>query len=77
MTDVQLHVFPERPVCVCVCVCASVSQLHHRRLCSCQGMNFIAGYLVIITKDEEKSFWLMDALLGRMLPGSFFYFLSF
>lgn len=34
-----------------------------------QGMNFIAGYLIIITKDEEKSFWLMDALLGRMLPG--------
>lgn len=33
-----------------------------------QGMNFIAGYLLIITKDEEKSFWLMDALLGRILP---------
>lgn len=33
-------------------------------------MNFIAGYLIIITKDEEKSFWLMDALLGKMLPGS-------
>lgn len=32
-------------------------------------MNFIAGYLIIITKDEEKSFWLMDALLARMLPG--------
>jgi len=36
---------------------------------SLQGMNFIAGYLLIITKDEEKSFWLMDALLGRILPG--------
>ena len=34
-------------------------------------MNFIAGYLIIITKDEEKSFWLMDALLGRILPGVF------
>ncbi|XP_034048709.1 growth hormone-regulated TBC protein 1-A isoform X2 [Thalassophryne amazonica] len=34
----------------------------------CQGMNFIAGYLLIVTKDEEKSFWLMDALLGRVLP---------
>lgn len=32
-------------------------------------MNFIAGYLMIITKDEEKSFWLMDALVGRILPG--------
>lgn len=34
-----------------------------------QGMNFVAGYLLLITKDEEKSFWLMDALLGRILPG--------
>ncbi|KAF7212276.1 growth hormone-regulated TBC protein 1-A [Nothobranchius furzeri] len=34
----------------------------------CQGMNFVAGYLLIVTKDEEKSFWLMDALLGRILP---------
>ncbi|KAJ0002327.1 hypothetical protein NQD34_002123, partial [Periophthalmus magnuspinnatus] len=37
----------------------------------CQGMNFIAGYLLLITKDEEKSFWLMDALIGRILPGCF------
>uniref|UniRef100_A0A1A7W8X0 ADP-ribosylhydrolase like 1 n=1 Tax=Iconisemion striatum TaxID=60296 RepID=A0A1A7W8X0_9TELE len=34
----------------------------------CQGMNFVAGYLLIVTKDEERSFWLMDALLGRILP---------
>lgn len=40
-------------------------------LCLFQGMNFIAGYLIIITKDEEKSFWLMDALLAKMLPGTF------
>ncbi|KTF89637.1 hypothetical protein cypCar_00014073 [Cyprinus carpio] len=33
-----------------------------------EGMNFIDGYLLIITKDEEKSFWLMDALLGKILP---------
>lgn len=38
-------------------------------VCVFQGMNFIAGYLIIITKDEEKSFWLMDALLAKMLPG--------
>ncbi|XP_059208103.1 growth hormone-regulated TBC protein 1-A [Centropristis striata] len=42
---------------------------HHNPAVSyCQGMNFIAGYLLIITKDEEKSFWLMDALIGRILP---------
>ncbi|KAM4592805.1 growth hormone-regulated TBC protein 1-A [Odontesthes bonariensis] len=41
---------------------------HNLSVGYCQGMNFIAGYLLIITKDEEKSFWLMDALLGRILP---------
>lgn len=33
-------------------------------------MNFIAGYLILITKNEEESFWLLDALVGRILPGS-------
>lgn len=41
---------------------------HNPAVGYCQGMNFIAGYLIIITKDEEKSFWLMDALLSRILP---------
>nr|XP_020463599.1 growth hormone-regulated TBC protein 1 [Monopterus albus] len=41
---------------------------HNPAVGYCQGMNFIAGYLLIITKDEEKSFWLMDALLCRILP---------
>uniref|UniRef100_A0A8C5K4J4 Rab-GAP TBC domain-containing protein n=1 Tax=Jaculus jaculus TaxID=51337 RepID=A0A8C5K4J4_JACJA len=34
----------------------------------CQGMNYIAGYLILITKSEEESFWLLDALVGRILP---------
>lgn len=42
-----------------------------------QGMNFIAGYLLIVTKDEEKSFWLMEALLGRILPGVYLYLTFF
>ncbi|KAF7668270.1 hypothetical protein LDENG_00025460 [Lucifuga dentata] len=41
---------------------------HNPAVGYCQGMNFIAGYLLIITKDEEKSFWLMEALLSRILP---------
>ncbi|XP_045554341.1 growth hormone-regulated TBC protein 1-A isoform X1 [Salmo salar] len=41
---------------------------HNPAVGYCQGMNFIAGYLIIITKDEEKSFWLMDTLLSRILP---------
>ncbi|XP_063315677.1 growth hormone-regulated TBC protein 1 [Pelobates fuscus] len=41
---------------------------HNRRVGYCQGMNFITGYLLLVTKDEEKSFWLLDALIGRILP---------
>uniref|UniRef100_A0A8C0I657 Growth hormone regulated TBC protein 1 n=1 Tax=Balaenoptera musculus TaxID=9771 RepID=A0A8C0I657_BALMU len=35
---------------------------------SFQGMNFIAGYLILVTRSEEESFWLLDALVGRILP---------
>uniref|UniRef100_A0A8C5M508 Growth hormone-regulated TBC protein 1 n=1 Tax=Leptobrachium leishanense TaxID=445787 RepID=A0A8C5M508_9ANUR len=41
---------------------------HNRRVGYCQGMNFLTGYLLLVTKDEEKSFWLLDALIGRILP---------
>lgn len=41
---------------------------HNKAVGYCQGMNFIAGYLIIISKDEEMSFWLMEALLDRILP---------
>ncbi|XP_062049893.1 growth hormone-regulated TBC protein 1 isoform X2 [Lepus europaeus] len=41
---------------------------HNQGVGYCQGMNFIAGYLILITKSEEESFWLLDALVGRILP---------
>nr|XP_033805094.1 growth hormone-regulated TBC protein 1 isoform X2 [Geotrypetes seraphini] len=41
---------------------------HNKNIGYCQGMNFITGYLILITRDEEKSFWLLDALIGRILP---------
>ncbi|KAH8008914.1 hypothetical protein HPB51_007570 [Rhipicephalus microplus] len=34
----------------------------------CQGLNFIAGLLLLATEDEESSFWLLRALLERLLP---------
>ncbi|KAM6447370.1 growth hormone-regulated TBC protein 1 isoform 1-T1 [Liasis olivaceus] len=42
---------------------------HNPSVGYCQGMNFIAGYLILITRNEEESFWLLDALIGRILPG--------
>ncbi|XP_042190269.1 growth hormone-regulated TBC protein 1-A isoform X2 [Callorhinchus milii] len=41
---------------------------HNKIVGYCQGMNFIAGYLIIVTKDEEKAFWLLDALVGKIIP---------
>ncbi|KAH7965648.1 hypothetical protein HPB49_009274 [Dermacentor silvarum] len=33
-----------------------------------QGLNFIAGLLLLATEDEEATFWLLRALLERLLP---------
>lgn len=41
---------------------------HNKSVGYCQGMNFITGILILVTKDEEKAFWLLDALIGRILP---------
>ena len=35
---------------------------------SLQGLNYITGLLLLITKDEESSFWLLKTLVDKMLP---------
>uniref|UniRef100_A0A2K5IFX6 Rab-GAP TBC domain-containing protein n=1 Tax=Colobus angolensis palliatus TaxID=336983 RepID=A0A2K5IFX6_COLAP len=45
---------------------------HNQGVGYCQGMNFIAGYLILITNNEEESFWLLDALVGRIVPENIF-----
>ena len=32
-----------------------------------QGLNFIAGMLLLVARDEEKVFWLMDTLINHIL----------
>lgn len=34
----------------------------------CQGLNYIAGLLLLATKDEESSFWLLKAIVEQILP---------
>lgn len=34
----------------------------------CQGLNYIAGLLLLATKDEEASFWLLKMLVEKILP---------
>ena len=36
----------------------------------CQGMNYVAGLIILVLRDEEKSFWLLVCLLNEILPES-------
>ena len=37
-----------------------------------QGFNFIAGKLLIVIQDEEKTFWIFTQIIERYLPGDFY-----
>lgn len=41
---------------------------HNERVGYCQGLNYIAGLLLLVTKSEEKSFWLLKVLVEQILP---------
>lgn len=34
----------------------------------CQGLNYIAGLLLLATKEEDASFWLLKMLVEQILP---------
>lgn len=36
------------------------------QLTDCQGLNYIAGLLLIVTKDEQTSFWLLKYLVENV-----------
>lgn len=33
-----------------------------------KGLNYVAGLLLLATKDEEASFWLLTVLIRNILP---------
>lgn len=35
----------------------------------CQGLNYIAGLIIIATKEEETSFWLLKYLVETVASG--------
>ena len=41
---------------------------HNSRIGYCQGLNYVAGLLLLVTRDEDKSFWLMKTLIEDILP---------
>jgi hypothetical protein len=36
--------------------------------CLQQGLNYIAGLLLLVTKSEDTSFWLLKGLVERIVP---------
>ncbi|KAI0291382.1 rab-GTPase-TBC domain-containing protein [Multifurca ochricompacta] len=38
----------------------------------CQGMNLVASTLLLVHADEEEAFWVLAALVERILPEGFF-----
>ncbi|KIY43819.1 TBC-domain-containing protein [Fistulina hepatica ATCC 64428] len=38
----------------------------------CQGMNLVTSTLLLVYADEEEAFWVLAALIERILPESFF-----
>uniref|UniRef100_A0A1A9W3V4 Growth hormone-regulated TBC protein 1 n=1 Tax=Glossina brevipalpis TaxID=37001 RepID=A0A1A9W3V4_9MUSC len=41
---------------------------HNREVGYCQGLNYIAGLLLLVTDDEEKSFWLLKHMIENIVP---------
>jgi len=47
-----------------------VAYAHHNRSVGyCQGLNYIAGLLLIAIKDEHSCFWLLSHFIENIAPG--------
>ncbi|KAI7830608.1 rab-GTPase-TBC domain-containing protein [Gamsiella multidivaricata] len=46
--------------------------LHNPTVGYCQGMNLLAGTLLLTNNAEEEAFWLLTSMLGRHLPEDYF-----
>ncbi|XP_035231519.1 growth hormone-regulated TBC protein 1-like [Stegodyphus dumicola] len=41
---------------------------HNPSIGYCQGLNFIAGIMLLVTDNEDMTFWLLQSLKERILP---------
>jgi len=41
---------------------------HNKQVGYCQGLNYIAGLLLLVVKDEEVTFWLLTKLVKDIVP---------
>jgi len=44
-------------------------------VCVCEGLNFIAGLLLLVVKDEERTFGVVNVLVNNILPGDSTYYM--
>ncbi|XP_063708532.1 growth hormone-regulated TBC protein 1-A [Culicoides brevitarsis] len=42
--------------------------LNNKDVGYCQGLNYIAGLLLLVTKNEEHSFWLLKEVVENIVP---------
>lgn len=46
-----------------------ISYAHHNTAVGyCQGLNYIAGLILLVTKNEESTFWLLKVLVENIVP---------
>ncbi|KAG0003513.1 hypothetical protein BGZ80_010225 [Entomortierella chlamydospora] len=46
--------------------------LHNPTVGYCQGMNLLAGTLLLTNNSEEEAFWILTSMLARHLPEDYF-----
>jgi TBC1 domain family member 6 len=69
--------FPGHPVFDSRAGLASLRRLlaafavHNPDLGYCQGLNFLAGYLLLLL-SEEQAFWVLDCLVNEILPPDYY-----
>jgi hypothetical protein len=44
------------------------SHWHTSGVCFRQGLNYIAGLLLLVTKSEDTTFWLLKVLVEHIFP---------
>ncbi|XP_013393839.1 growth hormone-regulated TBC protein 1 isoform X1 [Lingula anatina] len=51
-----------------LCNVLTAFALKNPKIGYCQGFNFIVGVMLLILRDEQKTFWLLDTLITQILP---------
>eukprot|EP00466_Bigelowiella_natans_P003982 jgi/Bigna1/86885/estExt_fgenesh1_pg.C_140213 len=46
--------------------------IHHPKIGYCQSMNFVAGGLLMIFDDEERTFWVLCRLILEIMPTDYY-----